>query len=176
MNLFSNLLNVFKKEKTSSVPANQFQIDLTPLGVEINKTTYTLPLSLDVLVSLFGTPRKTDKFNMVYSWDNLGLYCYSKDKETAHTFGILMKRKKETPKLSPKHPFSGSLTICQSDWKTKIELGEDMEVLRQLALGDYMVIAEYLSFETCSDYESVEFTSNEHTENFINELALENEN
>lgn len=77
-----------------------------------------------------------------YTWDDLGIYCYTRNGKVISSFGFMFRNTLEL-KHSPKKMFSGVLTINGQPWQEAIMQGVDSEFFRELVLGGYTVIAEY---------------------------------
>lgn len=143
-----------------------FSVNITPKGIIVNgKRKFSLPCDMKKLKKIFGSPRavvlETDRENKVfleamhggsavtnrvnYSWDALGVYCYTLNGKKANCFGI---RITDLPiaiyPQTPKIPFKGTVTIGGAPWLNAVKRGEDCEVFFNLSIGGgCSVIAEY---------------------------------
>lgn len=157
-------------KSTPPVNDKSFLINITPKGVIINgKKKFSLPCDMKKLTKIFGSPRaamfETDRENkefleamhgqntvtnrVNFSWDSLGVYCYTLNGKKATCFGI---RITDQPiaiyPQTPKTPFRGTVTVNGSPWLEAVKRGEDCEVFFNLINGEYSVIAEYTDDET----------------------------
>ncbi len=159
------MFGIFKKRSgTAPFPAEQCSVDFSENGMTINGMKLDVLVHLDAAVKLLGNPRsekyKTSAENreflegvhgngMVtnrvnYTWDDIGIYCYTLNGKVVHCFGFKMSNNGDLHlKHDPEKLFSGTLTICGRPWQQVIALGEDCEVLRELRVGDYLITAEY---------------------------------
>ena len=154
--------NLFKK-KTPVQTAVISTIDLTEAGLVINGEPVDMPILISVLKTIFGEPRvigfKTDKETkefleglhgdgMVtkrvnYTWDDLGIYCYTLNGSVVNSIGIRLSMQGDTYKYTPSKTYKGAVTIEGRPWFERIDEGEDMEVFRRCELGPYSIVSEY---------------------------------
>ncbi|MBL3658635.1 DUF6892 domain-containing protein [Fulvivirga sediminis] len=88
---------------------------LSSTGFEINNTSISFPVSLTVLESVLGeNPRFfKGKNGGVYTWDELGIVGYSKEKNVI--YAISASFEKEDYRFSPSQTFSGTFYIEDED-------------------------------------------------------------
>lgn len=159
------LFNLFKKKGVVSNDSS-CTINISDEYITINGRNFEVPMHVDGLIEVLGSPRvikcKTDKkdrdflekmhgegmvTNRVnYVWDELGINCYTMNGKIITCIGIELNHGTKYPQ-TPKKVFTGTLTICNRHWLDAIRLGEDCEVLQQLHLGGYTLTAEYVDFD-----------------------------
>lgn len=147
-------------------------INLGYAGIEINGTKIQLPCHIGTLKKLFGEPRVsrftpveygdedlTDEEvdmlnadcadNTVYIWDNLGIICYTYDRENVESISIYLRDSKleERADIYPQQNFSGRLTILDEPWINALEAGEEFEDSKSIFFGDYSVYGFYADME-----------------------------
>lgn len=155
----------------SKPPVNDksFLINITDKGVIINgRKKFSLPCDMKRLNKIFGSPRaamfETDRENkefleamhgqntvtnrVNYSWDALGVYCYTLNGKKATCFGVRINEKPvaiypQTPKTS----FKGVITVNGAPWLSTVKQGEDCEVFFNYTIGGFSVIAEFTDDE-----------------------------
>ena len=130
------------------------------LGTPRGKKYHTSAETKEFLENSYGEGMVTNCVN--YTWDDLGIYCYTRNGKVISSFGFMFRNTLEL-KHSPKKMFSGVLTINGQPWQEAIMQGVDSEFFRELVLGGYTVIAEYtdpFSGETPDDggYNCVEIS------------------
>lgn len=154
----------FKKRTAAPFSGEQCVVDISENGMSINGVKLDVLVHLNAAEKLLGTPRstkfRTDAENreflelthgdgMVsnrvnYTWDDLGIYCYTMNGKVIHCFGFHFRN---DPEMSLKHAparlFRGTLTICGKPWMEAVKSGEDCEFLRELHIGNYLITAEY---------------------------------
>lgn len=157
MGIFSWLFNK-NNEETFDYHNNRLCIDLSYQGININNKIITLPATMSDLTFL-GKPRKIKtKVGVNYTWDDAGVYCYTRGKEKKVVcVGVAVKQGELELKTTPRSMYDGVLTINGRDWQTEIVKGEETEVLTQLAIGEYLVSAEYCNFMDSSAFSNIEF-------------------
>lgn len=141
-------------------------IDITESYITINGRNFEVPMHIDPLIEVLGTPRvikfKTDAKDVEflekmhgegmvtnrvnYVWDDLGLNCYTMNGKVLTCFGIELNHGEKYPQ-TPKKVFTGTLTINGRPWLEEIQKGEDCEVLQHVYLGNYIITAEYVDFK-----------------------------
>lgn len=63
--------------------------DISSKGIKIDNSVYDFPIKFSALQSHFGESRISNKSNIVYTWDNLGIYAFSyKDKDLIDSVSI----------------------------------------------------------------------------------------
>lgn len=153
-----------KVNNAASLSGEQCNIDLSENGITINGVKLDVLVHIEAAETLLGEPRvvklKTSsgcrKFlegrygegmvtNRVnYTWDDLGIYCYTMNGKVISCFGFIFRRAPELHlEYTPAKMFSGTLTIGGEPWEQAVRRGEDCEFLRELRLGSYLVTAEY---------------------------------
>lgn len=154
-----------KTEKISEVSKN-FSIDIRDDCFVINGQKLEVPMHIDALSKVLGEPRakhfKTDSetqhvlevmhsepiSNRVnYTWDELGLMCYTYNGKVVNTFGICIQPQTNDSPSNPKMLFGGKLTINGEAWLPVIKAGRDEDVFRELYVGNYLITAEYTDFD-----------------------------
>lgn len=165
MGLFGKLFN-----KKTGTPATEISersksmtIDIRNDGFTINGEKLEIPMHIDTLIKILGEPRGvkhktnaedrefleemhnepvTKRIN--YTWDDLGLKCYTLNGKVVNTFGISLNPNDIYIECDPKTLFGGTVTIMGDDWFEAVMMGEDKEFIRNLAIGDFMLVtAEY---------------------------------
>lgn len=158
------MFGFLRKKAAAPFPGEQCSVDISSGGMTINDMKLDVLVHLDSAEKLLGTPRamkfrtsaenrefleETHGEGMVsnrvnYTWDDLGIYCYTMNGKVVHCFGFMFRNAPELDlKYAPKKMFSGSLTINGEPWQQAVLRGEDCEVLRTLHVGGYCVTAEY---------------------------------
>lgn len=156
------MFGLFAKKTAAPFAGEQCVVDISKDGLMINGTMLDVLVHLEAAEKLLGSSRgkkyRTTAENrefleescgsgMVsnrvnYTWDDLGIYCYTMNGKVISSFGFMFNNAMEL-KHSPKKMFSGVLTINGEPWQQAISRGEDCEFFRELILGGYTVIAEY---------------------------------
>ncbi|MBQ4166471.1 MAG: hypothetical protein IJD85_09130 [Oscillospiraceae bacterium] len=154
--------NLFRK-KTPVQTAVISTIDITESGLVINGEPVDVPIHISGLKGIFGEPRvigfKTEKEDrefleqlhgngMVtkrvnYTWDDLGIYCYTHNGAVVNSIGIRLSKQGDTYKYTPEKTYKGTVTIEGRPWFEAINKGEDMEFFRRCELGPYSIVSEY---------------------------------
>ena len=159
------MFGLFKKKGIVRNDSN-CTIDITENYITINGRNFEVPMHIDPLIEVLGTPRSikfktkeedrkflegmhgegmvTNRVN--YVWDDLGLNCYTMNGKVLTCFGIELNHGETYPQ-TPKKIFTGKLTINGRHWLDAVKEGEDCEVLQHVYLGDYVITAEYVDFE-----------------------------
>lgn len=158
MGLFSKLMG---KDSPSQAEygyrGTRLSLDFSNKGVSIDSSSVGLPADISVFVSKLGKPRKIKvKTGVNYSWDELGLYCFTYDGQTVNTFGVLIRNGDRIPDTNPRYPFDGELTIDGKSWQTEIEKGERSELFTRTETENYIITAGYTEFMDCSLYSTLE--------------------
>lgn len=156
------MFGLFRKKTAAPFTGEQCVVDISRDGLVINGTKLDVLVHLDAAEKLLGTPRgkkyrtsaedrelleETHGEGMVsnrvnYTWDDLGIYCYTMNGKVISSFGFMFHNEMEL-KHSPRKMFSGTLTINGEPWQKAVLNGTDCEFFRELVLGGYTVIAEY---------------------------------
>lgn len=164
MGFFSKLFG--GKSETVSKSSESCSIDICGDCFVINGTKFDIPVHIDALSAVLGKPRsKHFKTNaesdhvleeishepisnrVNYTWDELGLMCYTHNGKVVNTFGICLQPQTNNSPSNPKSLYRGKLTINGKPWISEILAGEDCEVMRHAYVGNYLLTAEYTDFE-----------------------------
>lgn len=158
------MFGFFRKKTAAPFTGEQCSVDISENGLMINGMKLDIPMHMDAAEKILGTPRsqtfrtssenrefleQTHGKGMVtkrvnYTWDELGIYCYTVNGKVVHCFGFMLRNDPEMNlKHSPAKMFSGTLTINGEPWDKAILRGDDCEVIRVLPVGYYSVTAEY---------------------------------
>ncbi len=151
--------------KKPALDTDRLVINLTENGLDVNGTHIALPCNIDALRHLFGHARQTvhpavftPEKNYNYTWDKIGLYCYSKGGIIVHNISA---RVNGTPDLSysPSSLFQGIYTINGENWFEVMKNGETewlededirIPVFKRVTLGRYSAVSEFTN-EDLSD-------------------------
>lgn len=151
--------------KKPALDTSRLVINLTEDGLDVNGTHIALPCNIDALKYLFGSARQTvhqtsfsPEKNYNYTWDKLGLYCYSKGGTIVHNISVRMNGE---PSLSysPSSLFGGIYTINGENWFDVIKNGETewledegfkIPIFKRVNIGGYSVVSEFTN-EDLSD-------------------------
>lgn len=164
MGLFGGLFRK-KTEKASGFSSKNYTIDICDNYFVINGSKLDLPIHIDALAAVLGKPRsvsfKTKKedrkfledlhsepvTNRVnYTWDELGLMCYTYNGKVVNTFGICIQPPTNNAQSNPKCLFEGRITMNGQPWLPVVLAGKDCEVMREVYMGSYLISAEYTDF------------------------------
>ncbi|MBQ8171926.1 MAG: hypothetical protein IJZ95_08065 [Oscillospiraceae bacterium] len=170
------LFDTFKKQPIIS--AESLNINITDNGMQINGTFIQLPCSVELLAAILGKPREVayqpskSQINPMlpelsakrinYSWDALGVYCYTRSDSMVNCIGVQHKVSIKT-NLTPENPFCGTLTVNGITWHEAARKGEDTEAYRRIVLGEYSAVFVYADFSNpegignADDYTGTEF-------------------
>lgn len=163
MGFFAKL---FGRKKTGG-SSESFTIDIREDGFVINGHRLDVPIHIDALSELLGSPRRTafktsdedkeiyEKMHpgetlvqrVNYTWDDLGLMCYTNNRTVANCFGIKLNKSGYKIASNPKCMFGGTVLINGRPWLPVILAGEDKEVMREVTIGGYLITAEYTDFD-----------------------------
>lgn len=165
MGFFQNLFGK-KTEKASGFSSQNFSIDICDDCFVINGAKLDLPIHIDALTAVLGKPRSvsfktkaedrefleelhsepvTNRVN--YTWDSLGLMCYTYNGKVVNTFGICTQPQTNNSPSNPKGLYEGKLTMNGQPWLSVVMAGRDCEVMREVYMGNYLISAEYTDFE-----------------------------
>lgn len=169
MGFFGNLFGKLFGKKTNGVSGNSgaFTIDIREDGFLINGRRMDVPIHISALSEILGKPRRTafktseeDKEvyakmhpgeilvqRVNYTWDDLGLMCYTNNGSVVNCFGICLNPTDYKVDSHPKSLFKGTVLINGRPWLGVMKAGKDLEVMRKIVLGSYSVVAEYTDFE-----------------------------
>lgn len=165
MGLFGNL---FKKKIIPEVSekTKNFIIDIRGDCFIVNGGRLEVPMHIDALTAALGEPRRTgfktdpkdreileklhsspvtDRVN--YTWDELGLMCYTGNGKVVNTFGICMQPSDCASPSTPRMLFGGTVLIGGEPWFPVVMRGTDSDVMRELNFGEYLLTAEYTDFD-----------------------------
>lgn len=155
--------DLFKKKP--ALNTSRLVINLTENGLDVNGTRIALPCNIDALNYLFGSSRKTvhpqvftNEKNYNYTWDKIGIYCYSKGGTIVHNISVRINGE---PNLSysPSSLFNGIYTINGENWFDVMKNGETewledegikIPIFKRVELGNYAAISEFTN-EDLSD-------------------------
>lgn len=156
--------DIFKKTEELSA---DFTIDIRDDCFIINGQKLEVPIHIEALTRALGTPRakrfrnkaesehvlevlhsETISKRVNYFWDSLGLKAYTYNGSVVNTFAIQFnKADYESGRSGAKTKFKGTVTINGEPWFPVVMAGEDMEVFREINVGNYLLTAEYTDFE-----------------------------
>ena len=151
--------------KKPALDTDRLVINITEDGIDVNGTHIALPCNIDSLKYLFGHARQTvhparftPEKNYNYTWDKIGLYCYSKGGSIVHNISVRMNGEPDLS-YSPSSLFSGLCTINGENWfdvmkNAETEWLEDegfrVPVFKRTTIGKYSLISEFTN-EDISD-------------------------
>lgn len=163
MNFFQRLF----KKKVKKIPDDpaELTIDICKHCFVINGNKLEVPMHINALSAVLGEPRAhkfkteaktremleksggepvTNRVN--YTWDALGLMCYTHNGKVVNTFAIQLGEQINNSPSNAKCTFKGTITIGGMPWLSVIMAGKDCDVMRQAYIGDYLITAEYTDF------------------------------
>lgn len=146
MGFFANLFG----GKKPKINARELVLDITEGKLLVNGRAVDIPCHLSVLTKIFGKPRKfigKNRENINFTWDNLGIYCYTKGNSVVYCFAVKVNRGDITTDFEPKNTFTGTLLIGGEPWEEFMSGGEDFEVARQREFCGYSLFSEYTDME-----------------------------
>lgn len=156
-----------KKGSEIGESSHEFKIEIGENGFSINGTQLDVPIHITALSDILGKPRRTgfktdaedreiyEKLHpgevfvqrVNYTWDDLGLMCYTNNGSVVNCFGICLNKSDYNVASNPKKMFGGTVLINGKPWLDAVLAGKDLEVMRQLVVGDYSLTAEYTDFD-----------------------------
>lgn len=156
--------DLFKKKP--ALDTSHLVINLSKNGFDVNGTHITLPCNINALKYLFGHARETaiqpsdfiPEKNYIYTWDKIGLYCYSKGGTIVHNISVRVNGEPDLP-YSPSSLFDGIYTINGKNWFDVMKNGETewledegfrIPVFKRITLGRYSTVSEFTN-EDLSD-------------------------
>ncbi len=146
MGFFAQL---FGRKKCRFSP-EALDINITEDAFIINGNKIEIPCHIESLTGLLGTPRKTrcsKNSNLNYTWDELGVYCYTKGNNIVNCFAVLARNGELSLKYLPKSTFAGRLSILGKPWEETMSHGVDEEgFARSLQLENFSIFSEYVDF------------------------------
>ena len=154
-------LDLFRKKP--ALDTSRLVINLTENGLDINETHIALPCNIDALRYLFGHARETvhpaifdREKNYNYTWDKIGLYCYSKGGTIVHNISVRVNGEQDLS-YSPSSLFEGIYTINGENWFEVMKNGETewledegirIPVFMRTQVGKYSVVSEFTNEDT----------------------------
>ena len=150
MGFFDFFKNLFGGSKPK-IASEELDINVTETVICINGNNVDIPCHLDALIKYFGKPKRSPSKsgNVIFTWDALGLYCYTKGNNVVHCFAVKVNNGDMSTPFEPKTLFKGKLSICGENWEEVMYKGEDMEgFFRQRVFEGLYLVAEYVDFET----------------------------
>ena len=136
--------------KKPKINAQELVLDITEGKLIVNGKAVDIPCHLSVLTNIFGKPRKfggKKHGNVKFTWDNLGIYCYTKGNSVVYCFGVKVNCGGISTDLDPKTTFKGTLKIGGEPWEEFMAGGEDFEVARQRDFCGYSLFSEYADMD-----------------------------
>ena len=164
MGLFGNL---FGRKDENNEASKGYSIDICDNYFVINGQELDMPIHINALTAVLGKPRaqrfKTDAESQQileslhsepvskrvnYTWDDLGLMCYTYNGKVVNTFGICIQPQTNDSPSNPKSLYKGKISINGGPWLPVIMAGEDCDFFREAQVGSsYLITAEYKDFE-----------------------------
>lgn len=141
--------SLFGGGKSKYAP-EELDINITDNAICINGNTIDCPCHLDALKKLFGKPRKfvgKKHGNINFTWDELGVYCYTKGNNVVYCFAVKAKQGDIVTDVDPKRMFKGRLNINGAPWEEVMYGGEDLEVARERTVGGLSLFSEYADMD-----------------------------
>ncbi len=145
--------------KKSLISPEDVVVELNEDRITVNGVRIDIPTHIDALVKILGKPRKAafkgkDMNRVNYAWDKLGLCCYTKNGSVVYCFEMRLNKGEICPKHYPKEFFKGKVTINGIPWLDAVKNApptpiapEEPEFFREITLGSYSALAEYVDFE-----------------------------
>lgn len=124
----------------------ELDINITDNAISINGNIVDCPCHLDALKTLFGKPRRSASKagnNVNFTWDELGIYCYTKGNNVVYCFAIRVNQGGIKTDFDPKRMFQGRLNINGLPWEEVMYGGEDMEIAKACEVGGLSLFADY---------------------------------
>lgn len=142
---------------------NNITINVTADEIAINETEFGGKIFIEALQEVLGEPR-VHKFNpdknyleflekkygkdnlhlITYTWDELGIFCYSRGGKLLDSLGVVLDRSRKTAPQTPKSVFSGTFTIEGAEWLSAVKSGKNVCGQHYIKeIGAYSVFAEY---------------------------------
>lgn len=169
MGFFDKLFG--KNRPETGARSGEFTIGIREDCFLINGKRLEVPIHIDALSEVLGKPRRTafktkeedreiyEKLHpgeelvqrVNYTWDDLGLICYTGNKSVVNCFGICLNESDYNVASNPKQLYGGKLLICGKPWLGEVLRGKDCDVLRELIVGNYLITAEYTNFDQDDD-------------------------
>ncbi len=146
MGFFSKL---FGRKKNSisakgKISADELDINIIEDVFVINGTRIEIPCMLDSFIEVFGKPsRVAKKYNDIYTWDELGVYCYTRSGNKVVFCFTVRTGPKQRFDFQPNSVYIGKLTINGASWVEAVSGGEDTDVSHRIELGGFKINADY---------------------------------
>lgn len=155
------LSKLFGKDDPAEVDfeyqGERLSLDYSPSGMVLGGRCISLPADISEFTSILGKARRVKtKMGANYTWDKLGVYCYTRDGKKVHTFGVFFRQGEIELETLPKNLYDGEFTINGQDWVAQLAKGENADVLISLRLGAYTATGEFACFGDPSSYSVVE--------------------
>ena len=188
----SNLRPVEISERSKGIT-----IDIRDDRFMINGKEFDIPSHIDLFKAVFGEPRVTEcettdamrEFleeisgepvtnRANYTWDELGLECYTYDGKTVNSFCVYLSPSKYESDAAPRMMFGGTLTINEQHWLPVIKRGKKEKAI----IGKYSVIADPIDYNQRiskaneTSFKRINIAANDdvvHSDSKIDALALE---
>lgn len=198
--------NLFKKETAETRNVRPVEISERSKGIAIdvrddrlmiNGKEFDIPMHIDAFKDVFGEPRVTE-FETTdamrgfleessgepvtnranYTWDELGLECYTYDGKTVNSFCVYLSPSKYESNAAPRMMFGGKLTINEQHWLPVIKRGKKEKAI----VGKYSVIVGLIDYNQRisktneSSYDSINIAANDNyapSDSAVDALALE---
>lgn len=180
--------NLFKKETAEtrnvrpveiSERSKSITIDIRDDCFMIDDKRFDIPADIDAFKNVFGEPRVTE-FETTdamrefleessgkpmtnranYTWDELGLECYTYDGKTVNSFCIYLNTSEHESDAAPHMMFGGKLTINGQHWLLIIKSGKIRGFYPHAYVGKYSLTAGLIdSNQKVSKTNETSFTS-----------------
>jgi hypothetical protein len=136
MKIFNNL---FTRKQTE---ANSLEINIIESGISINKQSFTFPIAFLDLENILGKPRtKITENNIIHTWDDMGIYVYSKDRINIFELAIQIIKYKDWIFL-PLKSFSGKLTVDGENYISFIKIAKKDYGFKDFRIGENEICAQ----------------------------------
>lgn len=170
-------MGLFGKKKTSdtsnlrpveiSERSKGITVDVRDDRLMINGREFDIPMHIDAFKDVFGEPRVTEcettdamrefleesSGELVtnranYTWDELGLECYTYDGKTVNSFCVYLSPSKYESDAAPRMMFGGKFTINEQHWLPIIKRGKKVcgGTSQNAIIGKYSVIAGLIDY------------------------------
>lgn len=150
MGFFDLFKNLFGGAKPT-IDTSGFTIDVAKNVMSVNGKAVEIPCHIDMLCKTFGKARKfvgENGANVNYTWDDLGLYCYTRGNGIVHCIGIKVNKGDMELKYDPRTLYKGTLTINGMPWEQTMFEGEDMDgFFRKREFDGLSLVSEYVDFD-----------------------------
>lgn len=140
-------------------------VELNDDKITLNGVVIDIPTHIDALSKILGKPRKAvfkkdkdmnsalDSKRVNYTWDKLGLCCYTRNGGVVYCFEMRLNKGEICPKHYPKEFFRGKVKINGTPWLEAVKNApptplapDEPEFFREITLGGYSAVAEYVDF------------------------------